>query len=182
MKQPSIKEDEKLFLAKRLLQAGVDNGEKFNELLLNISGAGNYIVLPWKEDMFFTEVATKMRDLWPTGMKEGKWPWRDSVSNLAERIKVVWEIKGFGDKYTVDDCLFVARRYLAQFTDDRRYMKLLKYFIGKKQEIFVGNDGRIKNEVQSDFANMLEAMTDEDALEQSAEESWNIEGYGGTII
>lgn len=172
-------EDLVLFLVKELSEAGVDSGEKFDKLLPHILKAGNYIITPWKADDFFTELATKLRDLWPSGMKDGKWPWRDSVKNLADRLKELWEIKGLGTKYSIDDCLFVARRYLAQFEEDRKYMKLLKYFIGKRNEVYVKKDGHIKYEIQSDLTNMLESMSDEDTMEQDIEKFWMDEAAYG---
>ena len=96
-----------------------------------------------------------MRELWPTGEKDGKWPWRDSVSNLSRRLQALWKDRNFGDK-TVDECLIVARKYLAQFEDNARYMQTLKYFILKQDKI-VDKTGRIKYINKSVFADMLES-------------------------
>ena len=114
------------------------------------------------EKDFFTELAEKMRELWPPGEKDGKYPWRDSVGNLSRRLKMLWEDRNFKDK-TIEECLTVARRYLAQFEDNAKYMQTLKYFILKQDSIVDKNTGRIKYINKSVFADMLESNS---ALEE----------------
>lgn len=39
---------------------------------------------------FFEELAERLREMWPPGEKDGKYPWRDSVGNLARRLELLW--------------------------------------------------------------------------------------------
>lgn len=104
---------------------------------------------------FFEELAAALRELWPPGEKDGKYPWRDSVSNLTRRLEYLWSIRFPTVKdgtYTIEQCLQVARKYLAQFEDNAKYMQTLKYFIMKQNA--------------SKFADMLED-------EQAMDSEWN---------
>lgn len=114
-----------------------------------------------KTDMtqeYFTEIAKGLRELWPAGEKDGKYPWRDSVPNLAKRLKLIWEYRDM-QEYSLDLCLAAGRKYLAQFERDARYMQTLKYFIFKQGRL-IGKDGRITYIYNSKFADMLEGMSD----------------------
>jgi len=112
---------------------------------------------------FFTELAEKMRLLWPTGEKKvvnkdgtiSYYPWRDSVKNLVKRLTALWEVRALKD-YTLEECLTVARRYLAQFENNAKYMKTLKYFILRQNENVIGDKGKIHYINNSTFADMLE--------------------------
>lgn len=120
-----------------------------------------------KANNFFDELAEKLRELWPPGEKDGKYPWRDSVANLSKRLTVLWAQrfpKTTNRNYTIEDCLTVARRYLAQFEDDTKYMQILKYYILKQRSI-VQQNGRIKYVTESKFADMLEGKSDVDAIQ-----------------
>ena len=112
--------------------------------------------VPQSSKDFFTELAEKLRELWPAGEKDGKWPWRDSVSNLSRRLQALWKDRNFGEK-TIDECLTVARRYLAQFEDNAKYMQTLKYFILKQDSLVDKTTGRIRYINKSVFGDMLES-------------------------
>ena len=107
------------------------------------------------DSMYFVSLAEGLRELWPSGEKDGKWPWRDSVSNLTRRLQNLWDVREL-DQYPLDTCLTVARRYLSQFEDNAKFMQTLKYFILKQEDI-VGKDGRKRHTDKSVFADMLES-------------------------
>lgn len=107
-------------------------------------------------DDFFEQLAVALRDLWPSGEKDGKYPWRDSVPNLVKRLQFLWKDRQLADKYSIDDCLVAARRYLAQFETNVKYMQVLKYFIFKQNKL-VGKDGRVTYTYKSTFADLLES-------------------------
>lgn len=118
---------------------------------------------------FYTELATKLRDLWPVGEKDGKWPWRDSVGNLSKRLQFLWKERNLGDKYTIDDCLRAARRYLAQYETNAKYMQILKYFIYKQTSDMVSSkSGKITCSYKSNLADLLEGQAAMDAQEDFA--------------
>ena len=124
------------------------------------------VKIPKKID-FFDELAAKLRELWPAGEKDGKYPWRDSVPNLSKRLRMLWKER-FPDfkenENSLEQCLTVARRYLSKFENDTKYMQTLKYFILKQEEIRKG-DGHAIIINKSRFADMLEGKADEDAIQ-----------------
>lgn len=145
------------FCVRYLLNQGITslNFGKVQSQLSSEDAEFSLVPVPSSQKDFFTELAERMRELWPPGEKDGKWPWRDSVGNLSRRLQALWKDRGFGDK-TIDECLIVARKYLAQFEDNARYMQTLKYFILKQDKI-VDKTGRIKYINKSVFADMLES-------------------------
>lgn len=110
------------------------------------------------ENDFFSQLAEKLRNLWPAGEKDGKYPWRDSVQNLAKRLKLLWQLRSLKN-YSMDDCLTAANKYLAQFETNAKYMKTLKYFILRQNEPLIGKNGKISYTNSSTFADMLEGLT-----------------------
>lgn len=108
------------------------------------------------EDLY-TQVAKGLREIWPTGEKDGKYAWRDSVPNLVKRLQFVWKDRNFADKYSVEDCLRAGRRYVAQFENNAKYMRTLKYFVFR-QEKLIDKRGKITYTYKSDLADYLESV------------------------
>lgn len=143
-----------------LVENGVD-ADEFTRLSGTLSPQDTHYELIEVKDDFFTTVAKGLRDLWPKGEKAGGYPWRDSVANLVQRLKLIWDYHGWSsDKYTVDECLSAGRRYLAQFEKDAKYMQTLKYFIFKQKQI-LGRDGKYKNTYESKLCDFLESQEPE---------------------
>ena len=120
---------------------------------------------------FYTELAENLRDLWPPGDKEilvggeiRRYPWRDSVDNLAKRLESLWTSRFKGKEFTMEQCLTAARQYLNQFQDSVKYMQLLKYFI-LKQNDYTEPTGKVRYTYESKFADILESNATMD--------SWN---------
>ena len=145
------------FCVKYLLENGV-NSVTFVNVVKELSPNDtrfDFVKLKRRDTEFFDELAQKLRELWPAGEKDGKWPWRDSVPNLSRRLETLWKDRNIKDK-SIDDCLTVARKYLAQFEENAKYMQTLKYFILKQDKIVLQN-GRAKIINKSVFADMLES-------------------------
>ena len=120
---------------------------------------------------FYGELADKLRELWPAGDKmiDGKgYAWRDSTKNIAKRLQNLWEDRLKGKTFTIEECLTVARRYLAQYENNTKYMKTLKKFIVNQKQILKTN-GEIHYVFESKFADMLEGIEAEDAVQNE----WN---------
>lgn len=101
------------------------------------------------------KLAEQMRLIWPAGMKDDKWPWRDSVSKLARRLKDLNTIRDI-KKYTNSQILQVCRQYVNQYEGkSTKYMMLLKYFIYKNRNE-VGPNGIVRTVFDSKLADMLE--------------------------
>lgn len=149
--------DEEVWSYRLLKGRGLLNPDDMAGLdLLSATFTKGYELVPCKRPReFFDSLAMKMRELWPAGEKDGKWPWRDSVKSLSMRLQVLWQDRKLQD-YSEERCLTVARRYLARFEHDAKFMKTLKYYI-MKQEGIVQPDGRIRYVNRSEFADMLES-------------------------
>lgn len=106
-------------------------------------------------DDFYVKLAEGLRELWPPGEKDGKYPWRSSVKDLKTRLEFLWKDRKLKDKYTIDDCLTVARKYLSQYENNAKYMQTLKYFIFK-QDKMADTKGKVKLTYKSTLADMLE--------------------------
>ena len=132
----------------------------------------------------FVGLAEKMRELWPAGEKEGKWPWRDSVDNIAKRLEFIWRDRFPGKQMDIEECLSVARKYLARFQDNTKYMKVLKYFIFKRKDDMVDKKtGRIRYNYESLFADMLEGKKFQDELQSEWEDIINDANAGeGNLV
>lgn len=172
--------EESLFCVKYLNERGYLAQDKLEEMaaLLDDFKVDFKLVKIHKD--FFTDLAAQLRELWPKGNKDGLYPWRDSVENLSRRLKVLWTERGMKD-YTIDQCLMVARQYLARFETDAKYMKTLKYFIYKNNETILP-DGRKKFTFDSEFANLLENITDEEKEQSEWESMFNASMTQGTLV
>lgn len=155
------------FCARYLKEHGVPSGEYFDEIVSLITDLDpDYKLLKVEKEDFFTDLAKRLRELWPSGEKEGKYPWKDSLTNTVRRLQLLWQLRGL-QNYTLEDCLSAARKYLAQFEDNTKYMKTLKYFILKQKSDVVDNDGKLHYTQESTFADILEGKSD-----LSAEIDW----------
>lgn len=157
MKKESYSPEVK-FCVRYLLNQGI-NAFNFNKVKLQLNSDDadfDLVRVSISQKDFFTELAERMRVLWPAGEKDGKWPWRDSVGNLSRRLETLWKDRDFKEK-TIEECLMVARKYLAQFEDNAKYMQTLKYFILKQDKLVDKKTGRIRYINKSVFADMLES-------------------------
>ena len=175
--------DEAIFCAKYLNERGFltkENLEEITALFDDFDAEFKFVRI---QVGYFTQLAKALRELWPTGEKDGKYPWRESVSNLARRLETLWAARNMTE-IPIETCVMVARKYLAQYENNTKYMQTLKYFILKQGKI-VREDGGIKYIQQSQFADMLDSVTEED--KQNAEwesmfEQSNTIGQGGMLI
>ena len=149
------------FCARYLRDHGI-SALDYSKIILALSpNDPTYTLVKQSGSNFFEELAEKLRELWPPGEKDGKYPWRDSVSNLSRRLRALWAERFPTVKdgtYTIDECLTVARKYLAQFEDNAKYMMTLKYFIMKQDKI-VNKNGHAIIINKSVFADMLESKS-----------------------
>lgn len=97
------------------------------------------------------ELAEKMRELFPKGKKDGtNYQWRDSKIIIAQRL-VAWK-KMFCIDATDEEIIDATRRYVASFNGNYSLMRLLKYFIMKKEV----------DSYSSELASLLENGTEQD--------------------
>lgn len=133
---------------------------------------------------FYPNLARELRKLWPPGMKEHKYPWRESVPSLVARLEVLFSERDLFE-YTLEDCLRAARIYLARYEDDASYMQTLKYFVLKQKTIRV-DEHHVKYVNESKFADILEAGTTDDTAQSEWDDVFSEEiatnAYEGELV
>ena len=81
-------------------------------------------------DYRFLELADKLRELYPTGRKNGtQLQWRDSTKVIAQRLKAF--VKKFECDFSDEEYVEATKRYIGSFNGNYQYMQVLKYFIMK---------------------------------------------------
>jgi hypothetical protein len=76
-------------------------------------------------------LANTLRDLYPVGKKPGTNDyWKDSTKVISQRLAMFF--KKYGDKYTNDEIVKATKNYVTSFNGNYQYMRLLKYFIYKR--------------------------------------------------
>lgn len=117
------------------------------------------------DDTKITELATKLKELYPKGKKEGTNQfWADGVSIIVKRLKIFYKKYGFYDNDTI---IKATENYIKSFNGDYRFMKTLKYFlwsekVNKAGEVeptsdlltYIENAGEI-DELSNDWLNEL---------------------------
>ena len=155
------------FCVRYLVERGVVSKD-YDEISETLSPDDpDYALIKLQKDTFFTELAEKLRELWPAGSRtiNGKeYEWRDSVGNLSKRLETLWKERFKNKTYSIEECLTVARRYLSRFENDTKFMLGVKFFIWKQKQL-VQSNGRIKYITESKLADMLEGKAEEDAIQ-----------------
>lgn len=80
----------------------------------------------------YVQLATDIRECFPKGSKDGKYPWRGTIKIIVDKLRKLDKGHGMGD-YTNDKIIAVCREYVNQFnhmTMDRG-MQIAPYFIEK---------------------------------------------------
>lgn len=90
-------------------------------------------IIPQKTDRY-DKLADELNKLWPAGLKDEKYRWRDTNKNISIRLKRSLEMRNLTDK-TDDEILKAAKQYLSRFEESTKYMQILKYFILKEKVI-----------------------------------------------
>lgn len=105
-----------------------------------------------------TDLATKLKEVFPKGKKDGtNYYWADGVALIVRRLKLFF--KKYGDGYTNEQIVQAAEKYVQGFNGNYQYMKLLKYFIFKEK---VGANGEVEGE--SDLVSYIENAGQEETL------------------
>lgn len=112
----------------------------------------------------FLSLAENLRQLWPAGNKTPNCPWRDSAKDIAKLLEKVLKDNNL-TAVKDDDILRCARMYVNddQFTEDRKYMRALRYYICKHKTV----NHRIV--CDSLLVPALEALKESEALYESAD-------------
>lgn len=78
----------------------------------------------------YQKLAEEIRNVFPKGLKDGKYPWRATIKSLEEKLKKL--DKSFGlDKYSDDIILKAVSSYVSRFERDPSGMRISLYFLLK---------------------------------------------------
>ena len=104
------------------------------------------------------QLATRLKDIFPKGKKDGtNYYWADGVALIVRRLKLFF--KKYGNKFTDEQIIQAAEKYVRGFNGNYQYMRLLKYFIFKEK---VGANGEVEGD--SELINYIENAGQEENL------------------
>ena len=109
------------------------------------------------KDEEFIKLANELRELYPTGKKEGTtYMWRGTTTEIARKLKTL--VVKYKYSFTREQAINATKEYVNSFNGNYRTMRLLKYFILKSEKdadnnINVVSDmmSIIENEGQTDI-------------------------------
>lgn len=167
-KDPSYKEvkDYAMFLADNNLIFSMimptDEGKDFIENVFYQSQKN-------VEERDFETLICELQDLWPAGYKEGKYRWKSNKTDIKRKLEKFFRV--YGNSYTNEQIIEAAKMYVKKFDDtgDRKYQKILKYFI-MREVSDIGESG-------SDLATNLESIINNEDPSQD-----NYSGQGTLFI
>ena len=104
------------------------------------------------------QLATKLKEIFPKGKKDGtNYYWADGVALIVRRLKLFF--KKYGNKFTDEQIIQAAEKYVQGFNGNYQYMRLLKYFIFKER---VGANGEVEGD--SELISYIENAGQEENL------------------
>lgn len=111
-----------------------------------------------KPDEKLTQLATRLKEVFPKGKKDGtNYYWADGVALIVRRLKLFF--RKYGDTYTDEQIVKAAEKYVQGFNGNYTYMRLLKYFIFKEK---VGAAGEVEGD--SELISYIENAGQEENL------------------
>lgn len=103
-------------------------------------------------------LATKLKEIFPKGKKDGtNYYWAEGVALIVRRLKLFF--KKYGNKFTDEQIIQAAEKYVQGFNGNYQYMRLLKYFIFKEK---VGVNGEVEGD--SELVSYIENAGQEENL------------------
>ena len=99
---------------------------------VTITDLGHRIISGESDLRQYEEFAEDLRIVYPSGRKDGKWPWRGYSKDIVTKLKKLDKNSGL-DKYSDEQIVEAVKNYVSQFTpkDMDKGMQLLQYFIEK---------------------------------------------------
>ena len=104
------------------------------------------------------QLATKLKEIFPKGKKDGtNYYWTEGVALIVRRLKPFF--RKYGNKFTDEQIIQAAEKYVQGFNGNYQYMRLLKYFIFKEK---VGANGEVEGD--SELISYIENAGQEEDL------------------
>jgi len=114
--------------------------------------------IPTDEELL--PLVEKLMSIFPQGRKPGtSYYYKCNQKEVSSKLKIFYKI--YGVKYTEEEIVEAARRYVDSFNGDYTFMRILKYFIWKKDK---------EQGETSELATFLENAGQED--EDTTDNSW----------
>lgn len=109
---------------------------------------------PKKNEEHLEALAKSLMEVFPQGRKQNtNTYWRGNIKDTKLRLKKFFKL--YGNKYTDEQIVQAAKRYVESFNGDYRFMRVLKYFIWKDDRK-INSEGDSYIEEVSDLATLLE--------------------------
>ena len=162
-------------LAVLLVKSGVDISKLFSELeekevIVKDGLFNNYVITQRWDDVTSTilldsdkekqsperleNLALKLMEIFPKQKKAGTCHYfRGNKKDITLRLKKFFKL--YGNKYTDEQLINAAKKYVESFNGNYSYMRILKYFIWK-DERKLNSDGEAYIEETSDLATFIE--------------------------
>ena len=101
--------------------------KKFNDIVIKSSPMANGCPTTDEE---LTELAKRLKEIYPKGKKEGQWYWTEGVALIKRRLQAFFVKYG---KFSAEEIIDATERYV-QEKQDQPDMRLLKYFIFREHK------------------------------------------------
>lgn len=116
-------------------------------------------------DKHLEELAQKLMAIFPNGKKpETSLYWKGNTKDTKLRLKKFFKL--YGNKFSDEELINAATKYVESFNGNYQYMRVLKYFIWK-DERKMDSEGRMYIEEVSELASFME-----NAGQTDANDSW----------
>lgn len=104
------------------------------------------------------QLATRLKEIFPKGRKDGtNYYWAEGVALIMRRLNLFF--KKYGNKFTDEQIVQAAEKYVQGFNGNYHYMRLLKYFIFREK---VGANGEVEGD--SELISYIENAGQEENL------------------
>lgn len=118
--------DKDLFTANNIIVS-----DKVKEILSTITIDSDKNVIDKDEEFF--NLATELRELYPSGRKEGTtYMWRGTTAEIAKKLKTL--VVKYKYSFTKEQVIKATKDYINSFNGNYKKMRLLKYFILKSEK------------------------------------------------
>lgn len=95
---------------------------------------------------------TKLRAIFPTGMKSDRYPWKGNMPDLVKTMQKFYAL--YGEKWTEEQIVKATQAYVDSFNGDYTYMRILPYFILKNEKV-PDENGKVRWKPSSPLADRL---------------------------
>lgn len=112
-------------------------------------------------DKHLEELAKKLMDIFPNGKKPGtNIYWKGNTKDTKLRLKKFFKL--YGNKFSDEELIKAATKYVESFNGNYQYMRVLKYFIWKDEKK-MDSEGKMYIEEVSELASFMENAGQTDA-------------------